>query len=415
MSHTQSSSVKDSSDTNNSVHHYDVVINGGGMVGAAVAVGLGQLGLSVAVVEARRPQAFDAEQPLDVRVSAISVASAQLLSRLGVMDELLTYRHVPYTGLETWEMEGCMTQFTAEQVSEPLLGYFFENRLIQLCLWQQIDALKNVTLLCPANVTKFTRVTASNDNDHAIEVLLDDGTILGASLLVGADGAHSQVRQWAGIGITGWDYAQSAMLINIETQTPQQSVTWQQFTPQGPRSLLPLPGNHASLVWYDSAAKIKQLMQLSDLQLAEQIKTHFPKRLDPNFSVQAKGSFGLTRRHAQQYYQTNLVILGDAAHTINPLAGQGVNIGFKDVDILITQIASAIGNGEVWWDDTVLKRYQDARYLDNQLMMSAMDMFYAGFSNDSLPLKLLRNGVLKLANLDSSLKQKVLRYALGLN
>ena len=415
MPHTQSSSVKDSSDTNTSVHHFDVVINGGGMVGAAVAVGLGQLGLSVAVIESRLPQAFDAAQPLDVRVSAISVASAQLLARLGVMDELLTLRHVPYTGLETWEMEGCMTQFTAEQVGEPLLGYFFENRLIQLCLLKQIEALKNVTLFCPAKITQFTRVQASNDHRDAIEVLLDDGTRLGALLLVGADGANSQVRQWAGIGITGWDYAQSAMLINIETQSPQQSVTWQQFTPQGPRSLLPLPGNHASLVWYDSAAKIKQLMQLSDLQLAEQIKVHFPKRLDPNFSVQAKGSFGLTRRHAQQYYQANLVILGDAAHTINPLAGQGVNIGFKDVDALITHIASAIGKGEVWWNDAVLQRYQHSRYADNQLMMSAMDMFYAGFSNDLLPLKLLRNSALKLANLDSPLKQKVLRYALGLN
>lgn len=390
--------------------HYDIVVNGGGMVGAATALGLAQLGLKVAMVEARESKPYKESDPLDVRVSAISVASANLLTRLGAMEQLLEWRHVPYTGLETWEMEGFITQFHAEQINEPLLGYFFENRLIQLSLWQQIQTLDNLDILCPARISHLVR----NEAQQAIEIHLDNHAQLSCRLLVGADGANSQVRQWAGIGVTGWDYAQSAMLINIETQTPEQYVTWQQFTPQGPRSLLPLPGNHACLVWYDSAAKIKQLMQLNNQQLAEQIRVNFPSRLDPNFTVESKGSFNLTRRHAQQYYQDNVVILGDAAHTINPLAGQGVNIGFKDVDVLISQIAKAIGNGETWWSQANLKQYQCQRYADNQLMMSAMDLFYAGFSNYLLPLKLLRNSALKLANIDSPIKQKVLKYALGL-
>ncbi|GGP86951.1 FAD-dependent monooxygenase [Shewanella ulleungensis] len=390
---------------------YDVVIVGGGMVGAAAAIGLGQLGLTVAVIEAREPQDYDPGQPLDVRVSAISVASEQLLTRLGVMEQLLTMRHAPYDGLETWEMDGCLTSFTAEQVGQTHLGYFFENRLIQLSLWQQIRTMEKVALLCPHKVSQITRQA----EQQQIEIILEDGSLLSTRLLVGADGANSQVRQWSGIGVTGWDYAQSAMLINIHTQTEQQSVTWQQFTPAGPRSLLPLPGNNASLVWYDDANRIKQLSQLTPLQLAEQIKQHFPARLDANFSVENSGSFTLTRRHAQRYYQDNLVILGDAAHTINPLAGQGVNIGFKDVDVLVAQVANAIGSGEIWWEARVLKRYQQARYYDNQLMMTAMDAFYASFSNDLLPLKLLRNGALKLANIDSPIKRKVLKYALGLN
>ncbi|WP_445777769.1 FAD-dependent monooxygenase [Shewanella sp.] len=402
--------IPDTMDTQSSTA-YDAVIVGGGMVGAAAAIGLGQLGLKIAVIEARAPQDYDPLQPLDVRVSAISVASEQLLMRLGAMEALLTMRHAPYDGLETWEMDGCLTAFTAEQVGQSHLGYFFENRLIQLSLWQQIRGMANIDLLCPNKVSQLTRRAELN----SIEVTLEDGSQLSTRLLVGADGAHSQVRQWAGIGVTGWDYAQSAMLINIHTQTEQQSVTWQQFTPAGPRSLLPLPGNHASLVWYDDANRIKQLSQLTPLQLAEQIRQHFPSRLDPNFSVQHSGSFTLTRRHAQRYYQDNLVIIGDAAHTINPLAGQGVNIGFKDVDVLVAQVANAMGRGETWWDLRVLKRYQQARYYDNQLMMTAMDAFYASFSNDLLPLKLLRNGALKLANIDSPIKRKVLKYALGLN
>ena len=137
-----------------------------------------------------------------------------------------------------------------------------------------------------------------------------------------------------------------------------------------------MPGNNASLVWYDSRSRIKQLMQLNHQQLAQQIRLNFPQRLDSDFTVIDRGSFPLTRRHAQSYCQDNVVILGDAAHTINPLAGQGVNIGFKDVDVLIATIADAVGNDRSWWTETTLKQYQCKRYSDNLLMMSAMDRVF---------------------------------------
>ncbi|MXR70210.1 FAD-dependent oxidoreductase [Shewanella sp. JBTF-M18] len=386
----------------------DVVVLGGGMVGAATALGLAQLGLSVAVVEAYAPKAYDSEQALDLRVSAISVASEQLLERLGALSVLGEMRQVAYKGLETWEIDGCITQFHSDQIGASHLGHIVENRLVQLALWQQFDHHDNLSLLCPAKVSQFTRM------EGGIRLTLDDGSEIETRLLVGADGANSQVRQWAGIGVTGWDYAQSAMLINIATEQEEQDVTWQQFTPKGPRSLLPLPGKHASLVWYDDASRIAQLQSLSNQALHEQIDAHFPKRLAREFKVLSKGSFKLTRRHAQRYFDDHLVILGDAAHTINPLAGQGVNLGFKDVSALIDTFADAIANHKCWWDKEVLMTYQAKRYTDNQLMMTTMDLFYAGFSNDLLPLKLLRNGALKLANIDGPIKQKVLKYAMGL-
>ncbi|ABO24787.1 FAD-dependent monooxygenase [Shewanella loihica] len=386
----------------------DVVVLGGGMVGAATALGLAQLGLSVAVVEAYGPKAYDSEQELDLRVSAISVASEQLLERLGALSALGEMRQVAYKGLETWEMEGCITQFHSDQIGASHLGHIVENRLVQLALWQQFDRHDNLSLLCPAKVSQFARM------EDGIRLTLEDGSEIETRLLVGADGANSQVRQWAGIGVTGWDYAQSAMLINIATEQEEQDVTWQQFTPKGPRSLLPLPGKHASLVWYDDASRIAQLQSLSNQALYEQIDAHFPKRLEREFKVLSKGSFKLTRRHAQRYFDDHLVILGDAAHTINPLAGQGVNLGFKDVSALIDTFADAIANHKCWWDNEVLKSYQAKRYTDNQLMMTTMDLFYAGFSNELLPLKLLRNGALKLANIDGPIKQKVLKYAMGL-
>ena len=386
----------------------DVVVIGGGMVGAATAIGLAQLGLEVAVVEAFQPKPYSDEQALDIRVSALSVASESLLDRLGALTSLSKMRRAAYLGLETWEMEGGITQFHADQVGATHLGHIVENRLVQLALWEQFTSFDNIELISPVTVERFSR------KESLVEIFLSNGTCIEAPLLVGADGANSQVRQWAGIGLTGWDYAQSAMLINIQTAQEQQDVTWQQFTPNGPRSLLPLPGKHASLVWYDDAARIAQLSQMSDKALAEQIKRHFPARLDRDFEVLQKGSFKLTRRHAQSYYSDNVVILGDAAHTINPLAGQGVNIGFKDVEALISTVSSKLSQGEPWWEKNALAAYEKSRYHDNQLMMTAMDLFYAGFSNDILPLKLIRNAALKVANIDSPIKNKVLKYAMGL-
>ncbi|ABV88451.1 Ubiquinone biosynthesis hydroxylase, UbiH/UbiF/VisC/COQ6 family [Shewanella pealeana ATCC 700345] len=388
---------------------YDAVVVGGGMVGAAAAIGLGQLGLKVAVVEAFAPKAYDSEQPLDLRVSAISAASEALLERLGALGGLDSMRKVAYKGLETWEMDGCITRFHSDQIGTSHLGHIVENRLIQLSLWQRMQQLENISLFCPVKISDMSR----DPLQDLIEVQLDNGDALQARLLIGADGANSMVRQWANIGITAWDYAQSAMLINIETACAEQDVTWQQFTPSGPRSLLPLPDNNASLVWYDDANRIAQLSQLNNSALKTQIDKYFPERLDRNFSVVDKASFKLTRRHAQTYYRDNLVILGDAAHTINPLAGQGVNLGFKDVDALINTIAGHLEETNGWWNSQVLAKYQRSRYRDNQLMMSTMDLFYASFSNDILPLKLLRNGALKLANIDSPIKKQVLRYAMG--
>lgn len=389
---------------------HDVVIIGGGMVGAAAALGLAQLGLSVAVVEHRQPQAYDPAQPIDVRVSAISVASENLLARLGALDSLWQMRSVPYRGLETWEMEGYITQFHASQLKMSHLGHIVENRLVQLALWQQFNAQPNISLYCPAKVNRLVR------SSRGIEVSLDNGAVLDAHLLVGADGANSMVRQWAGIGVTGWDYRQSCMLINIATECDEQDVTWQLFTPTGPRSLLPLPGKNASLVWYDQAARINELSQLNNKQLKQEIDKHFPERLDRAYEVVTHGHFPLTRRHANRYFKDNLVLLGDAAHTINPLAGQGVNLGFKDADALIKAVAAALkSDSETWWQTNTLAQYQSSRWFDNQLMMTGMDLFYAGFSNNVLPVKLARNVGLKLANFNNPVKQKVLQYALGLN
>ncbi|MBA6305038.1 FAD-dependent oxidoreductase [Colwellia sp. MB02u-14] len=402
------------------MNHFDCVVVGGGMVGAASALSLANLGLTVALVEQHQPYCFDKTQALDLRVSAISLASEHLLTQLGAWPQLQQWRLCPYKRLGVWEHQASYTEFNADDIEQSHLGHIIENRLVQLALWQQIKNHSQVTLFSPANLESFTQST----NEIAI-TLADNSAVteqgktqkITAKLLIAADGANSHVRKLANIGITGWDYQQSAMLINIETQTPQQDITWQQFFETGPLALLPLPGKselggYASLVWYQGKDEMKRLSSLSCEQLQVEILETFPQRLG-KIKVIDKGAFPLTRRHANTYQKNRVLLLGDAAHTINPMAGQGVNLGFKDVKALQTVIASAIGNNECWHEPSVLSRYETKRRKDNLLMMSTMDSLYVAFSHPSPAVKLFRNIGLAMANKIPFLKKKALAYACG--
>jgi len=388
------------------MQHFDVIIVGGGMVGGALACALAPTGLSIAVIEKTKPQPFSPEQPMDLRVSAISIASQQLLEQVGAWHDVLAMRACPYRYLETWEGPGSNLVFDSHNMNRDYLGHIVENRLIQLALWQRLAQFDNVELIVDQSIRSL------NALEDGYRVEFSDSS-LSCKLLVGADGANSMVRQAANIGVTAWDYAQHAMLINITTEMAQQDITWQQFNPSGPRALLPLSGNKASLVWYDSPDTIKALSNLPLSALKQQIIKNFPQRLG-EFDVEACGAFPLTRRHAQDYYKQNLCIVGDAAHTINPLAGQGVNLGFKDVVALSQVISDAVTQGHCWWGHDTLAKYQKARRGDNLLMQGAMDLFYLSFSNDRLPVKLLRNAALKAAGKSSWGKNKVMKYAMGL-
>lgn len=385
----------------------DITLIGGGMVGAAAACRLAQSGLTVVVVEAHAPQPFDSGQPMDLRVSAISPASIRLLQACGAWESVLAMRACPYRRLETWELEGMATRFAAEQLGVSELGYIVENRVLQLALWQQLQRLPNVRLQVGA------QLSALEQRPEGIVCTLSDGRQITSRLLLGADGAQSRTRELAQIGLTSWDYRQACLLINVDIAGGQQDITWQQFTPRGPRAFLPLAGSHGSLVWYDTPERVRELQALPLPQLAEQVRREFPERL-PEFSVTAAGSFALTRRHAQRYVSGRVVLLGDAAHTIHPLAGQGVNLGFKDVTALCQPITSALQAGRAWDEPGLLRNYERQRRRDNLLMQTAMEGFYLTFSNDLPPVRLLRNMGLLLAEHGGPLKRLALRYALGL-
>ncbi len=385
----------------------EVAIVGGGMVGAAAALGLAQNGFQVAVIEHQAPAEFDNNSQPDVRISAISSASVALLRSLGVWDAIRSMRSHAYRQLETWEWESAHVSFTASELGLPELGYMVENHVLQLALWKALAAHPNIRLMCPA------RLTHMQSAEGRWTLSFAEGEALTVPMVIGADGANSKVRQWAGIGIHAWDYRQACMLITVRCEEAPGDSTWQHFTPTGPHAFLPLFDNWASLVWYDTPARIRQLKAMTMPQLQKAVAAAFPSRLGAVTPV-ACGAFPLTRRHALRYTQRGLALIGDAAHTIHPLAGQGVNLGYRDVDALLEVMINARGYGENWADAHILKRYQTRRQADNFIMQSGMDLFYAGFSNSLAPLRVIRNLGLMAAERGGVLKRQALKYALGL-
>ena len=387
--------------------NFDVVVVGGGMVGAAVACSLGNSGLSVAVIEQAAPQPFDPEQSHDLRVSALSIASRKILETVGAWPGIENRRLCPFRRMRVWETAGD-TEFCSDDIGYSELGYIVENRITQLALLERMRDFSNVQLLCPVTIK---RIHYSAEGS-AIE--LDDGRVLSARVLVAADGGSSRVRQAAGLGVTSWDYKQHALVIYVETDYPQQDITWQRFVPSGPQAFLPLPGHYGSLVWYNSPDEVRRLKALSNERLLQELTQAFPDCLGKIKAILGRASFPLKRQHAQDYVKQGVVLVGDAAHMINPLAGQGVNIGLLDAAALAEVLIEAYRSGKNIADLAVLKRYEQTRRYENLQMMTVMDVFYRVFSNKVLPFKFLRNLGLGLAERITPAKNKVMRYAMGI-
>jgi 2-octaprenyl-3-methyl-6-methoxy-1,4-benzoquinol hydroxylase len=379
-----------------------VIVIGGGMVGALTALLLAKQGKSICLVEKTPCVPIDENAPFDLRVSAFSAQSIKLLESADIWDLLPIQRLCAYKGLQTWEKGSQKLTFDAQDIGFDQLGYIAENRCIQSALWQKLRGYDNVDFYENRSVIDIEHLSTG------VAITLDNNQKLQADILIACDGANSDIRKHLDIGVTAWDYRHYCMLINIKTDTVQQSVTWQEFRETGPCAFLPLAGNNASLVWYHSPEKIRQLSGLSNAQLKQTIVDQFP-RLDFDFSVENKGAFPLTRSHAHDYFKGSCVLLGDAAHTINPLAGQGVNLGFKDVECLVNLMEDSNLSMSL-----VLNKYQSKRKPANLLMQTGMDLFYKSSKSEMPVLRLLRKGVLGITQNSGPLKKQVMRYAMGL-
>ncbi|WP_417222608.1 UbiH/UbiF/VisC/COQ6 family ubiquinone biosynthesis hydroxylase [Amphritea sp.] len=391
-------------------NRYDLLIVGGGMVGATIAAALGNTDLSIAVVDQAYPQSFVAGAEHDLRVSALSIASENIFRTLGVWDGIMNRRACPYQRMKVWESDEqrAATEFVSQDIGADHLGFIVENRVIQLALLERLGQLDNVDLICPAEISDI------DYSPGCSVVQLSDGRELIGKLMVAADGGGSRVRMASGIGVHSWDYDQHALVASIVTSLPQQDITWQQFTPSGPLAFLPLTGQRGSLVWYNRPAEVRRLLALDSDAFIQAVETTFPDRLGSIEGLLERGAFPLRRQHASQYVKEGVALAGDAAHMINPLAGQGVNIGLLDAATLAEVILDGHREGLDISDLSLLQRYEQQRRNHNLMMMQLMDGFYRVFSNDLLPLKLLRNLGLGAAERLTPAKNRVMRFAMGL-
>ena len=416
---------------------FDVLIVGAGMVGATIACGLARSGLKIGIVDHQPPPEFIADEAPHLRVSALSFASEQILRHVGAWQHIENKRVCPYRrlavnerpskkGLSAWLPDistWARTEFNADDIfpahGEGHLGHIVENDIVQLGLHETMAELDNIQLFCPDQIVTMQLQGADK------KINLAENGELSAKLVIGADGAQSKVREQANIGQYREQYEQQAFVCTVEYQGKQEDITWQSFTSHGPMAFLPLADSgadhngakthYASLVWYDSPDSIKHLKNMGDAELLTTLQSKYPKELPVLNKVVARASFPLFKSHALDYVKEGVVIAGDAAHTINPLAGQGVNLGFLDAAVLIEVLAQAVMNNHNFAAKAVLDEYQKRRRSENQTMMRLMDAFYYGFSNDHLPLRIIRNLGLGLANNAGVAKHSVVKYAIGLS
>jgi len=381
------------------------------MVGSMLAAALAQEPkLKIGLLEAAAPEPFQpgTDPQYDIRVSALSVATQRMLENVGAWSGITQRRACPYAQMAVWDGEsGGKVQFDADAVGAKALGHIVENRVLQLALFDTLSTLENVDVLCPARLDRY------QVRGDEVEVRLESGLTLKSRLLVGADGARSSVRRLAQIEVQQSRYEQHALVASIRTEMPQQNITWQRFMPSGPQAFLPLCGARASMVWYHSKQEIERLIGLDDATFSTAMMQEFPQQLGQIESVIERASFPIAKAHAQSYIAERVALIGDAAHTVHPLAGQGVNLGMLDAAVLCEVILDAHDKGADLASRRCLRRYERWRRGENSLMINALDGIHQAFLPRPLPLRQARGVALQFADRAGPFKRFLMRYAMG--
>lgn len=389
----------------------DVAIVGGGMVGLAVACGLQGSGLRVAVLEQHVPQPLAADATPQLRVSAINAASEKLLTRLGVWSDIVARRACCYHGMEVWDKDSFgRIEFDDQSMGYSHLGHIVENAEIHYALWQKVQRSPDITLLAPAEIQQV----AWGENEAFLT--LKEGTMLTARLVVGADGANSWLRNKADIPLTFWDYRHHALVATIRTQEAHGAVARQAFHGEGILAFLPLSDPHlCSIVWSLSPQEAERMQQASVDEFNQALNIAFDNRLGLCSVESERQTFPLTGRYARQFAAHRLALVGDAAHTIHPLAGQGVNLGFMDAAELIDELKRLHRQGKDIGQYLYLRRYERSRKHSAAMMLAGMQGFRELFAGENPAKKLLRDIGLKLADTLPGVKPQLIRQAMGLN
>ena len=396
---------------------YDILINGGGMVGATLACALIQspytAKLRIGIIEG---QGFEKKKDdaWELRVSAITRASQRLFESLGVWPLMQAQRVSPFESMDVWDAEGTGNiQFYAKEMGEPLLGHIVENRITQQALNERLAELDFKGWLCPE------RLLSCEKNPEGWQVELNSGKTLTTRLLIGADGALSKVRELANFKLNIQAYEQSGIVATIRTEKPNGAVARQRFLNNGPLALLPLrtsegDRHYCSIVWSLDTAFAEEKMALDDNAFSEALSEASEFRLGKLELLGKRTCFPFYERHVESYVESGVALCGDAAHTIHPLAGQGVNLGLMDAAALAEELHRGAEKGLDIANPSVLRRYARRRRGANTLMMEGMQGFKTLFGSDYLPLRWMRNTGMSWMNQAPPLKNRIMSYAMGL-
>ena len=400
---------------------FDIVIVGGGAVGSAVASLLGQINktvqgdkqqLKIALIESYEPPQFDPSQ-VDPRVAALTEKTRLIFEQIGIWQQLVDKRVCAYKAMNVWDAEGTgRITFDCQQVQQPNLGHIVENSALVSTLIEHLKQQPNIELYYPANIVDYQL------QQDVITLTLDNQSVLSAQLLIAADGANSAVREHFQFATKQWDYGQHAIVTTITTENPNQLTAWQRFMPTGPLAFLPLNNigdDHCcSIVWSQDTTEAKRLMALEDDQFCQQLSRASEHCLGEVLKIEKRHLIPLRQSHATDYVMPRVALIGDAAHSIHPLAGQGANLGFSDAQVLAEEIAKAFDRDLDLGDESVLKPYQRRRKPENLATMAAMEGFKRLFGSQNSTLRLLRNYGLSAINGLGAIKNKLIKQAMGL-
>ena len=385
----------------------DVAIVGGGMVGAAAALSLARAGFATALLEAREPAAWHISDEVDLRVVGLAPSSIALLDELGVWPSIRDARSGRYSHMHVWDAEnGAAIDFDAADEDRQLLGYIVENNLVQWMLWQALEPA-GVQRLCPTKVHGF------EVREDRVQLELVNAEPVSARLLVAADGASSPLRDMAGIATRGRDYGQRAIVAHVRTERAHQNTAWQRFLPTGPLALLPLADGRSSIVWSLPEAEAQRVLALDDAAFLNELGMASDFRLGPISATTPRAAFPLKLQLAERYQSERFVLLGDAAHAVHPLAGQGVNLGLRDVIELRDTLCAARDAGRDIAAEHVLRRYARRRRSADTLDALGFDALARIYAWQAPPWVAARGLGVRLLDRLGPLKRRIAAHAAG--
>ncbi len=389
--------------------NFEVIIVGGGIVGATTACALAQGGVKVALLDMFNPKRQWDDDSVDLRVSALTKASENILTSLGVWDGMLQRGICAYKDMRVWDAKADgELHFDCADTRFTELGHIVENRVTVAALWDKLETLESATCVSDAKVSEI------QPNESGKALLLEDGRVFSASLIIAADGRDSGLRSMMGIDVTGWPYHQDGLVATIDTEHSHQATAWQRFLDEGPLAFLPLRTGQCSIVWTLKTETAQAYLQLDEAEFLDKLEQASGGILGRMLATGPRAAFALRFQYANRYTDDNFALIGDAAHAMHPLAGQGANAGLLDAAALAELVIKCKQADRPLTSRKFLRHYERWRKGDNLLMMSSMDVLNKTFAVQALPVVSLRSSGMNMINHSPWLKAMFNDHAMGL-